>query len=409
MNFPSMPRSIPLLVPGLLALLAVVASVLSFTLGGYGLLVLTLIALTTTVCSGLNILVGLSGQISFGHVAFYAIGAYVSALMTMAGLPLPLAMLTAALASALVGALLAIPAVRVSGPYLAMVTIAFGFIVHHGLIEWRSVTGGSNGLAGVPMPETGPLPADTGLALMACGLMVASLQFFHRLATSGWGRAIRSVKATEIAARSLGFNPVQTKTLAFALSALFAGLAGSLLSPLMMFINPDSFPFTQSILFVLAVIVGGAGTVFGPLLGAILIVLVPELLSSMAEMRLLLFSGVLLAVLWIAPTGALGVLQARFARPPKVIPEAKPDQQRLADFLTREGNEARGLEVDAIGIRFGGVQAAHGVSFTAKPGTVTSIIGPNGAGKTTVLNMVSGFYAPDTGRTVGMENCPGRH
>tara|TARA_R110002074_G_scaffold51769_1_gene130797 strand:- start:11322 stop:13829 length:2508 start_codon:yes stop_codon:yes gene_type:complete len=398
MNFPSMPRSIPLLVPGLLALLAVVASVLSFTLGGYGLLVLTLIALTTTVCSGLNILVGLSGQISFGHVAFYAIGAYVSALMTMAGLPLPLAMLTAALASALVGALLAIPAVRVSGPYLAMVTIAFGFIVHHGLIEWRSVTGGSNGLAGVPMPETGPLPADTGLALMACGLMVASLLFFHRLATSGWGRAIRSVKATEIAARSLGFNPVQTKTLAFALSALFAGLAGSLLSPLMMFINPDSFPFTQSILFVLAVIVGGAGTVFGPLLGAILIVLVPELLSSMAEMRLLLFSGVLLAVLWIAPTGALGVLQARFARPPKVIPEAKPDQQRLADFLTREGNEARGLEVDAIGIRFGGVQAAHGVSFTAKPGTVTSIIGPNGAGKTTVLNMVSGFYAPDTGR-----------
>jgi branched-chain amino acid transport system permease protein len=382
----------------LLALLAVIASVLSFTLGGYGLLVLTLIALTTTVCSGLNILVGLSGQISFGHVAFYAIGAYVSALMTMAGLPLPLAMVTAALTAAVVGALLAVPAVRVSGPYLAMVTIAFGFIIHHGLIEWRSVTGGSNGLAGVPMPETDPLPPDTGLALMACGLMVASLVFFHRLVSSGWGRAIRSVKATEIAARSLGFNPTQTKTLAFALSALFAGLAGSLLSPLMMFINPDSFPFTQSILFVLAVIVGGAGTVFGPLLGAILIVLVPELLSSMAEMRLLLFSGVLLAVLWIAPTGALGVLQARFARPPKVIPDAKPDQQRLADFLTREGNEARGLEVDAIGIRFGGVQAADGVSFTAKPGTVTSIIGPNGAGKTTVLNMVSGFYAPDTGR-----------
>ncbi|WP_328190169.1 branched-chain amino acid ABC transporter ATP-binding protein/permease [Marinobacter sp. OP 3.4] len=387
----------PWLAPGLLMLLALVTTVLSFTLGGYGLLVLTLIALTTTVCSGLNILIGLSGQISFGHVAFYAIGAYISALMTMAGLPLPLAMVTAAMATAIVGALLALPAVRVSGPYLAMVTIAFGFIIHHGLIEWRSVTGGANGLAGVPMPETGPLPADTGLAVMACALMVMSLVFFHRLAGSGWGRAIRSVKATEIAARSLGFSPLQTKTLAFALSALFAGVAGSLLSPLMMFINPESFPFTQSILFVLAVIVGGAGTVFGPLLGAILIVLVPELLSSMAEMRLLLFSGVLLAVLWIAPTGVLGVLQARFARPARLTPSERPDQQRLADFLTRHGPDA-GLVVEDIGIRFGGVQAADRVSFSAPPGSVTSIIGPNGAGKTTVLNMVSGFYAPDTGR-----------
>jgi len=396
-----------LIVPGLLALLALTGAVLSFTLGGYGLLVMTLIALTTVVCSGLNILIGLSGQISFGHVAFYAIGAYTSALMTMAGVPLALAMASAAVVTAAVGALLAIPAVRVSGPYLAMVTIAFGFIVHHGLIEWRSFTGGANGLAGVPMPDTGSLPADTGLALIAVALMVVSLMFFHRLAGSGWGRAIRAVKATEIAARSLGFNPVQTKTLAFALSALFAGLAGSLLSPLMMFINPDSFPFTQSILFVLAVIVGGAGTVFGPLLGAILIVLIPELLSGMAEMRLLLFSGALLAVLWIAPTGALGVLQARFSKPAPLTPRQKPDTDRLEKFLTCDAGAPDGLKVKDIGIRFGGVQAAEGVSFDARPGMVTSIIGPNGAGKTTVLNMISGFYAPDKGRILLDDNLAG--
>jgi len=388
-------------------LLALTGAVLSFTLGGYGLLVMTLIALTTVVCSGLNILIGLSGQISFGHVAFYAIGAYTSALMTMAGVPLALAMASAAVVTAAVGALLAIPAVRVSGPYLAMVTIAFGFIVHHGLIEWRSFTGGANGLAGVPMPDTGSLPADTGLALIAVALMVVSLMFFHRLAGSGWGRAIRAVKATEIAARSLGFNPVQTKTLAFALSALFAGLAGSLLSPLMMFINPDSFPFTQSILFVLAVIVGGAGTVFGPLLGAILIVLIPELLSGMAEMRLLLFSGALLAVLWIAPTGALGVLQARFSKPAPLTPRQKPDTDRLEKFLTCDAGAPDGLKVKDIGIRFGGVQAAEGVSFDARPGMVTSIIGPNGAGKTTVLNMISGFYAPDKGRILLDDNLAG--
>ncbi|MGS2743517.1 branched-chain amino acid ABC transporter ATP-binding protein/permease [Halomonas sp. LS-001] len=371
---------------------------MSFTLGGYWLLVMTLIALTTTVCTGLNILIGLSGQISFGHVAFYAIGAYISALMLMAGVPLGLAMATAAVAAAIVGALLAIPAVRVSGPYLAMVTIAFGFIVHHGLIEWRSVTGGSNGIAGVPMPDVGSLPADTGLALIAITLMIASLGFFNRLTTSGWGRAIRSVKATEIAARSLGFNPVQTKTLAFALSALFAGVAGSLLSPLMMFINPESFPFTQSILFVLAVIVGGAGTVLGPLLGGLLIVMVPELLSGMAEMRLLLFAAVLLGVLWIAPTGVLGIMHKRFVHPVMVAPGKKPDLQRLSTYLTCDAAAPEGLKVDSIGIRFGGVQAAENVSFNASPGSVTSVIGPNGAGKTTVLNMISGFYTPDTGR-----------
>ncbi len=386
-----------LLVPVLLVLLALGGAILSFTLGGYGLLVMTLIALTTVVCSGLNILIGLSGQISFGHVAFYAIGAYVSALMLMAGAPLVLAMTMAIFATAALGALLAIPGVRVSGPYLAMVTIAFSFVVHHSLIEWRSVTGGSNGLAGVPMPGTGDLPADTGLALIAIALMVVSLVFFHRLRGSGWGRAMRSVKATEIAARSLGFNPVHTKTLAFSLSALFAGVSGSLLSPLMMFISPESFPFTQSILFVLAVIVGGAGTVFGPLLGALLIVLMPELLSGMAEMRLLLFAGVLLGVLWIAPTGILGILQKRFARPAIELPGGKPDEQRLEAFLTCDLAHD-GLKVDNIGIRFGGVQAAENVSFSALPGSVTSIIGPNGAGKTTVLNIISGFYAPDTGR-----------
>lgn len=385
------------IVPGLLVLMAMAGVALAFVLDGYSLLVMTLIALTTVVGVGLNILIGLSGQISFGHVAFYAIGAYTSALLTMAGWPLAPAMLAAAGLSAAVGALLAIPAIRVSGPYLAMVTIAFAFMVHHGLIEWRSLTGGANGLAGIPMPDIAGLPADIGLALLATGLMILALGLYQRLLHSGWGRAMRAVRATEIAARSLGFNPLQTKTLAFALSALCAGLAGSLLAPLMMFINPESFPFSQSILFVLAVIVGGAGTVFGPLLGALLIVLVPELLSGMAEMRLLLFAGVLLGVLWLAPTGILGALQARWARPPLLRAPVRSDWSRLGAFFGSEEATARGLEVEAISIRFGGVRAAENVSLRARPGQVTSIIGPNGAGKTTVLNMISGFYAPDAG------------
>ena len=386
-----------LVAPAFIALLAVVCGVMAFTLDSYSLLVFTLCALAAVVGVGLNILIGLSGQISFGHIAFYAIGAYVSALLSMAGWTLWLALPMAGAVAGLIGALLAIPALRVSGPYLAMITIAFAFVVHHGLIEWRDVTGGSNGLMGIPLPEFAGLDPAILLALLAAALMIGALLFYRRLSQSGWGKAMRAVKTSEIAARSLGFNPVISKTLAFALSAALTGLAGGLLAPLLMFINPESFPFSQSILFVLAVIVGGSGMLFGPLIGAVLIVLVPELLSDFAEYRLLIFSLLLLIVLWIAPNGLLGALARRLIKPVRLLPPTSIDQARMAAHLRSRGPSS-GLRVSDIGIRFGGVQAAQHVSLQAPAGSITSIIGPNGAGKTTVLNMISGFYAPDSGQ-----------
>ena len=386
-----------LLGPVCIALLALTCGVLAFTLDSYSLLVFTLCALAAVVGVGLNILIGLSGQISFGHIAFYAIGAYVSALLTIAGCPLWLAMPVAGIVAGLIGALLAIPALRVSGPYLAMITIAFAFIVHHSLIEWRDVTGGSNGLMGIPLPEFAGLDPAVLLALLAAALMIGALAFYQRLRHSSCGKAMRAVKASEIAARSLGFNPVLSKTLAFALSAALTGLAGALLAPLLMFINPESFPFSQSILFVLAVIVGGSGTLFGPLLGALLIVLVPELLSDFAEYRLLMFSALLLVVLWIAPNGLLGALARRWLKPTHRVPPSAVNHARVAAHLQSRG-PSDGLRVTDIGIRFGGVQAAQHVSLHAPAASITSIIGPNGAGKTTVLNMISGFYTPDSGQ-----------
>ncbi|MBC8998615.1 ATP-binding cassette domain-containing protein [Pseudomonas sp. N40(2020)] len=386
-----------LLGPVFIALLALLCVVMAFTLDSYSLLVFTLCALAAVVGVGLNILIGLSGQISFGHIAFYAIGAYVSALLTIAGWPLWLAMPVTAVVTGLIGALLAIPALRVSGPYLAMITIAFAFIVHHSLIEWRDVTGGSNGLMGIPLPQFAGLDPAILLALLATALMIGALAFYQRLRHSGCGKAMLAVKASEIAARSLGFNPVLSKTLAFALSAALTGLAGAVLAPLLMFINPESFPFSQSILFVLAVIVGGSGTLFGPLLGALLIVLVPELLSDFAEYRLLIFSTLLLVVLWIAPNGLLGALARRWIKPTHLVPPNTINQARLAAHLQSRGASS-GLRVTDIGIRFGGVQAAQHVNLHAPAASITSIIGPNGAGKTTVLNMISGFYTPDSGQ-----------
>ena len=362
---------------------------------GYTPFVLALVALTAVVGVGLNILLGLTGQVSLGHVGFYAIGAYTVAILTLKGVDFWIALPLAGAVAGIVGFALALPALRVTGPYLAMVTIAFAFIIQHGTIEWRALTGGANGLMGIAPPALGALVfTEREMAMLAVTLAGASLYAFHRLARSGWGMAMVAVRDAEPAARSIGLNPVIVKTAAFSLSAVFTGLAGGIFAPLLMFVAPDSFPFSQSILFLFAVIVGGAGWTFGPVVGALVSVVLPELLSSLAEYRLLFFGASLLVILWVAPAGVLGLLARLWRRTePSVVAATAFD---VAAFLAPKG-AAGTLEVRDLGITFGGIKAASAVSFTALPGKVTSVIGPNGAGKTTVLNLIGGFYRPDSG------------
>jgi branched-chain amino acid transport system ATP-binding protein len=362
---------------------------------GYTPFVLALVALTAVIGIGLNILLGLTGQVSLGHVGFYAIGAYTVAILTLKGVDFWIALPLAGATAGIVGFALALPALRVTGPYLAMVTIAFAFIVQHGTIEWRTLTGGANGLMGIAPPSIGALIfSEREMAMLAVTLAGASLYAFHRLARSGWGMAMVAVRDAEPAARSIGLNPVIVKTAAFALSAVFTGLAGGIFASLLMFVAPDSFPFSQSILFLFAVIVGGAGWTFGPVLGALVSVVLPELLSSLAEYRLLFFGASLLVILWVAPAGVLGLIARLWRRKDKSTGSATSFD--VAAFLAPEGAPGA-LEVRDLGITFGGIKAAFAVTFTALPGKVTSVIGPNGAGKTTVLNLIGGFYRPDSG------------
>ena len=380
-----------------IAIVALTAAALLFAAksDGYTPFVLALVALTAVVGVGLNILVGLTGQISLGHVGFYAIGAYTVAILTLQGVSFWIAFPLAGVVAGAVGFVLALPALRVTGPYLAMVTIAFAFIVQHGSIEWRGLTGGANGLMGLAPPSIGSLVfAEREMAMLAVTLAGASLYAFHRLAKSGWGMAMVAVRDAEAAARSIGLNPVIVKTAAFALSALFTGLAGGIFAPLLMFVAPDSFPFSQSILFLFAVVVGGAGWTLGPVVGALISVVLPELLSFLAEYRLLFFGAALLVILWVAPAGVLGTLTGLFRR--RDQPSTAAGSFDVAAFLTPEGSPPI-LDVRDIGITFGGIKAASAVTFSASPGKVTSVIGPNGAGKTTVLNMIGGFYRPESG------------
>jgi ABC-type branched-subunit amino acid transport system ATPase component/ABC-type branched-subunit amino acid transport system permease subunit len=385
------------------ALVIAFAAAIAFTAMGnsYYVFIMATLGLTALVGIGLNVLLGLTGQVSFGHVGFYAIGAYTAAVLTVAlkwnfWLALPVA----ALLAGATGALLALPAMRVRGPYLAMVTIAFGFVIENIAVEWRGVTGGQNGIMGTARPTF--LDTERAVAIACIVLAALAIWGFYLLAKSRWGASMRAVKDSEVAAESIGLDPVRIKTAAFAISAVCAGVAGAFFFALSGFVTPSTFAFSQSILFVLVVIIGGAGSLAGPLVGATIVVLLPEFLAALAEYRLLFFGALLLAVLWLAPDGVVGVVQRLAGR------RRKPRLAPAADVTLAESRRAV-LHAERIGIAFGGVKAATEVSLLADAGRITSLIGPNGAGKTTVLNMLSGFYRPDAGAIrIGGEEVQGR-
>ena len=282
----------------------------------YGVFIIATIALTAIACIGLNVLLGLAGQISLGHIGFMAIGAYTTVLlMEKAGWPYLAATGAAIVLVSVVGGILAMPALRVRGPYLAMVTIAFGFIVEHGTIEWRDLTGGGNGLILTKPPSAfGFQLSERALAIAGVLLVAVGLILFARLKRSGWGYAMRAARDTEVATRSVGIDLVKVRTVAFVISAAAMALSGALFAPLQGYISPSSFPFLQSILLLFGVMVGGAGSVVGPVIGAVIVVLLPELLSSLAEYRLLAFGVLLFLVLRVAPSGIVGLVEQLAAK-----------------------------------------------------------------------------------------------
>ncbi len=389
-----------------LAVIAVVAGLCAFIwrANGYELYVLALLGLTTIVGVGLNVLLGMSGQISLGHAAFYAIGAYVVAIFTTkldwtvwAALPL------AGLIAGVAGVLLAIPALRVRGPYLAMVTIAFGFVLEQGSAEWETLTGGWNGLLGIPMPSlAGSAFSEREMVFTILALTLLSLLLYARLSASPWGKAMRAVRDAEVASQSIGIDPTLIRAAAFGISAIAAGIAGGMFASITSFISPESFPFLQSILFLLVVMIGGADQLIGPFVGALVVVLLPELLSFLAEYRLLFVGLLLLLVLRLAPAGLVG-LATGLIKQRKVDLKAS-ERADVSDYLST-GSHAVSISTNDLSVSFGGVHAVRNLSFDGRAGEITSIIGPNGAGKSTVLNLICGFYRPDHGSvTLGKQD-----
>jgi branched-chain amino acid transport system ATP-binding protein len=382
----------------LVAVLVIAGAVLSGA-DKYYLLVLSLTGIAAIAGVGLNILVGLTGQISLGHAGFYALGAYTVGLLTTGlGIDFWAALLAAALLACAAGLLLAIPALRAEGPYLAMMTIAFGFIVEQGLVEWKPLTGGWDGISGIDMPSLfGHQVQERGFAYVVLAALALALLFFRRLKSSAWGTAMEAVRDAPIAAQSVGLDIVRIRAVAFGISAALTGIAGGLFAALNSFISPESFPFSQSIALLLIVMIGGAGATAGPAYGALVVVFAPEKLSWLAEYRVLAMGVLFLLVLLVAPGGIAGLLAAAAKRllPLRNRYAAGQTLPKLQELLVT--GEPRDLTVTDLDARFGGVHAVKSVSFSARAGEITSLVGPNGAGKSTVVNLICGFYKPQAG------------
>ena len=351
---------------------------------------------------GLNLLMQV-GLLSVGHTAPFAVGAYFVGIATVKyHWPFYGALAAAAAVTGVLGLALGIPSLRLGIFTFAMVTLGYAMVAMDLANGWQSLTGGGEGLAGVTLPK----PFDTPntfywlLALVLAATYVVARNYIR----SPLGRAAAAVSANPVAAQSVGINVHVPKLRAFALASAFAGVAGGLYAALLGFIAPDSFTLDLAVLLVLMVLLGGGGTIAGPIVGAIILFRIPlaaaKVTSQPGQWSLLIYGAVLLASVHFFPRG----IMSGWAALRRWLPHEK-----AAERLERRRPEVRGmlervslelpsvLEVSGISKNLSGVQALRSIDLSLAPGTIHALIGPNGSGKTTLLNIMSGYLEPDTG------------
>ncbi|RFP13753.1 MULTISPECIES: ATP-binding cassette domain-containing protein [unclassified Duganella] len=400
---------------------------------------------------GLDIVVGYTGQVSLGHAGLFGIGSYATGVMVFKlGAPFWIAIPASVAGAAVFGAILALPALRVTGPYLAMVTLAFGTIIQILINEMTFLTEGPMGIKIGKPTIIGQKLGEVGYYYMVAALMVVSLIVVHRILKSNLGRAFEALRDSPIASDCMGVSVYRYKVYAFIISAGFAGLAGSLYAYSEEYISPNTYNFELTILFLLAVIMGGRKTRSGSLIGAMIVVMLPSLLAdielfrkiavaaavlgvagsalmlykkratvrgvmvpliatigmagysykleNIVDWRLTIFGLMTLFVVYYLQDGIVGFLQSLMG---KGAVHAKAVQASGAEPFARAKGGAAGetlLSVDQILMQFGGLKALNQVDLNVVQGSVHGLIGPNGSGKSTMMNVLTGIYKPTAGK-----------
>src|ERR1700730_2344472 len=350
---------------------------------------------------GLNIVVGYAGLLDLGYAAFFAIGAYTTAIMTVKlGFNFWTTLLPAIAFAGIAGAILGYPTLRLRSDYLAIVTLGFGEIVRILFTNWDYVDG-PNGVWNIPSPSLFgfDLVDQNSYYVIGLILVLIAIIFARNLSYSRLGRGWVAVREDEFAAEAVGVPTLNLKLLAYSMGGMWAGLAGAFFASRVSAINPSSFTFLLSSQILILIIIGGLGSLPGVILGAIVVVGLPELLRGLQNARFLIFAALLILIMLFRPGGLWPQVRAR--RAPFVGLEDEEEKQTAERPFKLQPSVAEGeaiLRVKGLAQRFGGVKAVDDVSFDVHRGEILSMIGPNGAGKTTVFNCITGVQRPKAGR-----------
>jgi len=377
--------------------LGILLAALALPLAGeeYWTVIATRAAIYWVLVSGLNLVVGFAGQLAIGYVALLTLGAYTSSvLVERAGVHPFLALAAAAGVGATAGVVVGLPALRLRTFYFAMTTLGFATIVTQVALAWTSVTGGGIGVPGPALAA--PFDSATGFYLLCVGLAAVCTAMTLNAAHSRFGRSLVAIRDAEVAAEACGIAKAPLLMLVFLFSGALAGVAGGLFATLQSYITPDAFTFDLSVLFFIAILIGGRGSVLGPLLATLLLTALPEFAAPLVAWSTFLYAALLLVIVLAVPGGIADLLDFRNRR---ALPKARavvPRVQLLPGLLSRSEGAGE-LSLRGITLSFGAVRAIDCLDLELHRGEVHGLIGPNGSGKTTTLNAICGFATPQAG------------
>jgi branched-chain amino acid transport system permease protein len=362
-------------------------------------------SLYVILATSFNLLIGFAGLFALSHAAFYALGAYVTALLTtQLGIPFPIPIILGVVFVAAVGSLVALPAIRVSGEYLVIISLAMQIIVIEVILNWRGLTGGSDGIAGIPNISLFGYRLSSPGSFLPLAILVAAGCFWiaWRLANSPFGRSLRAMRENAPAAQACGKDLVYMKLTVFAFASGLAAVAGGLYAHYFNYVGPDGFTIDETIYILAMVILGGTGNLWGSVIGALVLVGLPEALRLVDmpvdiadKSRLVIYGAMLILILLVRPEGILPERQKRSVTTRAAVGDRVDAPSVLTSAEAADSTPV--LKGQGLRKSFGGINAVADFDIVLSRGQITGLIGPNGAGKTTAFNLLTGFLKADSG------------
>lgn len=402
---------------GVVALVVVNILVATDSLDFYYSAVLSVVGINIILTTSLNLINGVTGQLSIGHAGFMGVGAYTAALLSIHyGTPYVVNILAAFVAAAIAGFVIGLPTLRLKGDYLAIATLGFGEIIRV-IVQNLKITRGARGLIGIEWVDNFYYTEI---------IAIVSVLILWRIVNSAPGRAMIAIREDETAAETMGINTTLYKVLAFAIGSAFAGVAGAIFAHRMSYISPNDFTFLKSIDVLVMVVLGGLGSLTGAIVSAISLSLLPEFLRFIDEWRMVIYPLLLVIVMLFRSEGLLGTREVDFGQvkalfrrigsrrlrgatgqeagatkgPVTASDAERVDQKPQSDLVSAQSSDQPLLEVKGLSIYYGGLKAVSDLTLTLNKGALHGLIGPNGAGKTTVFNMITGLHPPSEGQII---------